>query len=121
MKPTPLLAGPFFFAASLASRRASISRAVSRFTWPAPRYFSSRSSRRFFSFALSWNDFTFAFILQTERAMFTLPVGLATFVEQTAIHWGMVMAAAVLVSVPTFALVFFLQRYLLSGLRVGGA
>jgi ABC-type glycerol-3-phosphate transport system permease component len=30
----------------------------------------------------------------------------------------MVMAAAVLVSVPTFLLVFFLQRYLLSGLKV---
>jgi multiple sugar transport system permease protein len=74
-----------------------------------------------FAFALSWNDFTFAFILQTDRAMFTLPVGLATFVEQTAIHWGMVMAAAVLVSIPTFALVFFLQRYLLGGLRVGGS
>jgi multiple sugar transport system permease protein len=74
-----------------------------------------------FSFALSWNDFTFAFILQTDRHMFTLPIGLATFVEQTAIHWGMVMAAAVLVSVPTFALVFFLQRYLLAGLRVGRA
>jgi multiple sugar transport system permease protein len=74
-----------------------------------------------FAFALSWNDFIFAFILQTDRAMFTLPVGLATFVEQTAIHWGMVMAAAVLVSLPTFALVFFLQRYLLSGLRVGGS
>ena len=69
-----------------------------------------------FDFALSWNDFTFAFILQTDRHMFTLPVGLATFVEQTAIHWGMVMASAVLVSVPTFALVFFLQKYLLSGL-----
>ena len=53
-----------------------------------------------FSFALSWNDFTFAFILQTDRTMFTLPVGLATFVEQTGVHWGMVMAAAVLVSVP---------------------
>jgi multiple sugar transport system permease protein len=73
-----------------------------------------------FAFALSWNDFTFAFILQTERAMFTLPVGLATFVEQTAIHWGLVMASAVLVSVPTFALVFFLQRYLLAGLGVSG-
>ena len=51
---------------------------------------------------------------------FTLPVGLATFVEQTGVHWGMVMAAAVLVSVPTFLLVFFLQRYLLSGLRTAG-
>ena len=74
-----------------------------------------------FSFSLSWNDFTFAFILQTDRHMFTLPIGLATLVEQTAIHWGMVMAAAVLVSLPTFALVFFLQRYLLTGLRVGRA
>ncbi len=74
-----------------------------------------------FSFALSWNDFTFAFILQTDKDMFTLPIGLATFVEQTAIHWGMVMSSAVLVSLPTFALVFFLQRYLLSGLRVGGS
>src|SRR6185503_15679408 len=73
-----------------------------------------------FSFALSWNDFTFAFLLQTDRKMFTLPVGLATFVEQTGVHWGMVMAAAVLVSVPTFLLVFFLQRYLLSGLRTAG-
>jgi multiple sugar transport system permease protein len=73
-----------------------------------------------FSFALSWNDFTFAFILQTDRAMFTLPVGLATFVEQTAVHWGMVMAAAVLVSAPTFLLVFLLQRYLLTGLRASG-
>ncbi len=73
-----------------------------------------------FSFALSWNDFTFAFILQTDKRMFTLPIGLATFVEQTAIHWGLVMSSAVLVSLPTFALVFFLQRYLLSGLRVGG-
>jgi multiple sugar transport system permease protein len=52
--------------------------------------------------------------------MFTLPVGLASFVEQTGVHWGMVMAAAVLVSVPTFLLVFFLQRYLLSGLRTAG-
>jgi multiple sugar transport system permease protein len=73
-----------------------------------------------FSFALSWNDFTFAFLLQTDRKMFTLPVGLANFVEQTGVHWGMVMAAAVLVSVPTFLLVFFLQRYLLSGLRTAG-
>ena len=73
-----------------------------------------------FSFALSWNDFTFAFILQTDRKMFTLPVGLASFVEQTGVHWGMVMSAAVLVSVPTFLLVFFLQKYLLTGLRATG-
>jgi multiple sugar transport system permease protein len=73
-----------------------------------------------FAFALSWNDFTFAFILQTDKKMFTLPIGLATFVEQTAIHWGMIMSSAVLVSIPTFAMVFFLQKYLVRGLGVAG-
>jgi multiple sugar transport system permease protein len=73
-----------------------------------------------FAFALSWNDFTFAFILQTDKTMFTLPIGLATFVEQTAIHWGMIMSSAVLVSIPTFVMVFFLQKYLVRGLGISG-
>jgi ABC-type glycerol-3-phosphate transport system permease component len=47
-------------------------------------------------------------------------VGLATFVERTAIHWGMIMSSSALISVPTFALVFFLQRYLMTGLGLGG-
>lgn len=72
-----------------------------------------------FAFALSWNDFAFAFILQTDIRMFTLPVGLSTFVEQSAIHWGLIMASSALVSIPTFAVVFFLQRYLMSGLSLG--
>lgn len=76
-------------------------------------------STAIFAFALSWNDFAFAFILQTDIAMFTLPVGLATFVEQSAIHWGLIMASSMLVSIPTFALVFFLQRYLMHGLALG--
>ena len=72
-----------------------------------------------FAFALSWNDFGFAFILQTDLEKFTLPIGLATFVEQSAIHWGLIMAASALVSVPTFFLVFFLQRYLMAGFGAG--
>lgn len=76
-------------------------------------------SAAIFAFALSWNDFAFAFILQTDTRMFTLPVGLSTFVEQSAIHWGLIMASSALVSIPTFALVFFLQRYLTSGLSLG--
>lgn len=76
-------------------------------------------SAAIFSFALSWNDFSFAFILQTDIRMFTLPVGLATFVEQSAIHWGLIMASSLIVSLPTFALVFFLQRYLMRGFAIG--
>ncbi|CAN0549738.1 unnamed protein product, partial [Laminaria digitata] len=59
-------------------------------------------SAAIFAFALSWNDFVFAFVLQTDTAMYTLPVGLATFVEQSAIHWGLIMASSLLVSIPAF-------------------
>lgn len=76
-------------------------------------------SAAIFAFALSWNDFAFAFILQTDIAMFTLPVGLATFVEQSAIHWGLIMASSLIVSLPTFALVFLMQRYLMRGFAIG--
>jgi multiple sugar transport system permease protein len=84
-----------------------------------PSAFPGIMSVAIFAFALSWNDFGFAFILQTDIEMFTLPIGLATFVEQSAIHWGLIMAASALVSIPTFALVFFLQRYLMRGISVG--
>jgi multiple sugar transport system permease protein len=73
-----------------------------------------------FAFALSWNDFAFAFILQTDTRLYTLPVGLATFVERTDVTWGMMMAASALISIPTFALVFLLQRYLVGGLGIAG-
>ncbi|GKX32593.1 MAG: sugar ABC transporter permease [Rhizobiaceae bacterium MnEN-MB40S] len=76
-------------------------------------------SAAIFAFALSWNDFAFAFILQTDIGMFTLPVGLATFVEQSAIHWGLIMASSLIVSIPTFALVFLMQRYLMRGFAIG--
>jgi multiple sugar transport system permease protein len=76
-------------------------------------------SAAIFSFALSWNDFNFAFILQTDIRMFTLPVGLSSFVEQSAVNWGLIMAAAALVSIPTCGFVFLLQRYLMCGLSIG--
>lgn len=84
-----------------------------------PSAFPGIMSAAIFSFALSWNDFAFAFILQTDTAMYTLPVGLATFVEQSAIHWGLIMASSLIVSLPTFGLVFFLQRYLMHGFSLG--
>lgn len=84
-----------------------------------PSAFPGILSAAIFAFALSWNDFDFAFILQTDTRMFTLPVGLSTFVEQASVHWGLIMASSALVSIPTFGFVFVLQRYLMSGLSIG--
>lgn len=73
-----------------------------------------------FSFAISWSDFTFANLLLTQEPMKTLPIGMLGFIEQQAVHWGLIMSAAVMMALPAFLLVYFLQSYLLRGFSVGG-
>jgi multiple sugar transport system permease protein len=72
-----------------------------------------------FAFAVSWGDFTMAAILMPDSNMWTVSVGMMTFIDQHSVHWGMIMAGAVLVATPPVLLVYFLQRYLILGLRVG--
>jgi multiple sugar transport system permease protein len=71
------------------------------------------------SFALSWSDFEFAFVLITDSAMETLPLGVYRFVTGY-VHWGLTQAAAVLIAIPAFLVVLFLQGYLVRGLGAGG-
>jgi len=71
-----------------------------------------------FTFAITWNDFTFAVVIMSQEGKRTLPVGVQSFVEQTAVHWGLIVSAAALIMLPAFLLVFFLQKYLLYGFSV---
>lgn len=73
-----------------------------------------------FAFALSWDDYTLAFIIGTSEAAKTLPVGIMSFVEGDVIHWGAIMAAGVAMALPAFLIVLLLQRYLVRGLTAGG-
>jgi multiple sugar transport system permease protein len=52
--------------------------------------------------------------------MKTLPIGMLGFIEQQAVHWGLIMSASVMMALPAFLLVYFLQSYLLRGFSVGG-
>ncbi len=73
-----------------------------------------------FSFMNAWTDYIVAAqILQDER-MFTLPVGLKSFQSNMTTEWGLYAAAALLVSIPVVALFLFLNRWLVSGLTLGG-
>lgn len=71
-----------------------------------------------FSFAISWNDFTFAVTVMSDSSMQTFPVGIQNFIEQQNIHWGLINAAGAVVMLPAFLLVFFLQKYILQGFSV---
>jgi multiple sugar transport system permease protein len=73
-----------------------------------------------FAFAFSWNDYTYAKIFQDDITMFTITTGINSFVERTAVHWGLIQAGATLITIPTLAIIVFLQKQLLESMARGG-
>jgi ABC-type glycerol-3-phosphate transport system permease component len=72
-----------------------------------------------FTFVLSWNEYLFALVLNTKRTMRTLPVGVSTFQDLTAIDWGLMMTAGVLMTIPVLFFFIFIQKWLVTGFGAG--
>lgn len=75
-----------------------------------------------YAFILSWNDFLFALVLIGDASQFTAPVGIRAYftgTNATESTWAQLMAASVVVSVPTVLLFAFFQRYLVAGFLGG--
>lgn len=70
------------------------------------------------SFLGSWNNFQFALILGGEKTR-TLPVSLQYFVSGSEIRWGRMLAATIVVIIPTIILTMVLQKYIVKGLTAG--
>ena len=72
-----------------------------------------------FAFVVVWNDYLFARVLLTNPALKTMPIGLQDIYRSTIVDWGLLMAGAVVVTIP--ALIFFLtiQRFLIQGWGMG--
>jgi ABC-type glycerol-3-phosphate transport system permease component len=73
-----------------------------------------------FTFILAWNDFLFALVLITSDELKTLPVGVNDLFNATIVDWGMIMAAGVMITVPTVVFFAAVQRYLVQGWGAGG-
>jgi ABC-type glycerol-3-phosphate transport system permease component len=73
-----------------------------------------------FTFILAWNDFLFALVLITSEELKTLPVGVNDLFNATIVDWGMIMAAGVMITVPTVLFFSAIQRYLVQGWGSGG-
>ena len=71
------------------------------------------------NFIFSWNNFQMALILGGNETK-TAPVAVLQYIGSEAMDWGGMMAAATLVSVPTFVFVLLVQKYLVQGLTAGG-
>jgi ABC-type glycerol-3-phosphate transport system permease component len=73
-----------------------------------------------FTFILAWNDFLFALVLITSEELKTLPVGVNDLFNATIVDWGLIMAAGVMITVPTVVFFAAVQRYLVQGWTAGG-
>ena len=71
------------------------------------------------AFLMSWTEYLFAsaFIMSTELK--TIPVGMALFLDQYFIDWGMLMSSSVLVALPPTILFAFIGGYYVKGLSAG--
>ena len=70
-----------------------------------------------FAFTLSWNEFIYALTFISSSENKTVPVGAITeLVEGDVYHWGSLMAAALLGSLPVVILYSFFVEYYVSSL-----
>ena len=72
-----------------------------------------------FMFLGSWNDFLWPLIVLADQNLYTLPVAVAGIAREHAADGELMMAAAVVTTMPVLLLFLFLQRYYLTGLLGG--
>ena len=74
----------------------------------------------FYSFITAWNEFMYAMTFMSKEKLYTLPVGMGTFVNQFQSDWQYLAAGAVVITIPVIIFFFFAQKYLVAGLTAGG-
>jgi multiple sugar transport system permease protein len=74
-----------------------------------------------FAFIWSWNDFLGPLLYLKDPSLYTLPIALRLFVDQTSTSdYGAQMAMAVLALIPVLLFFLIFQRYLVEGVATQG-
>ncbi|MHB1133189.1 MAG: carbohydrate ABC transporter permease [Chloroflexota bacterium] len=72
-----------------------------------------------FGFINAWNELIYAVVFINSPKLQTLPVGLASMIDENRTEYGMLLAVAVLALIPSLCLFAYIQRYLTTGLSAG--
>lgn len=73
-----------------------------------------------FQFMFSWNDFMAPLIFLNDNDLYTLALGLRTFISTFYTPWPALMAAATLTVAPLILLFFLAQKQFIAGITMGG-
>ena len=78
------------------------------------------SALAIFTFLGNWTAFLWPLISTTKPALYTLPVGLASFSGEFQREWEMVMAGASVATLPMLLVFVILQKYIVRGVMLAG-
>ena len=73
------------------------------------------------TFLHHWNDFLGPLIYLKDQSRYTLALGLQQFLNAYRSEWGLLMAAATVVTLPIVVLFFFTQRTFIQGIAMTGS
>lgn len=75
-----------------------------------------------FTFVYGWKSFMWPMIVAGKESMKVLPVAVAIAVSYPQVHieFGLAMAGATMVAIPTLTVFVFFQKYFIKGITMGG-
>ena len=72
-----------------------------------------------YALLLAWNEYLYAFLLLSSERQHTIPVAMGYFLVTDDAPWSLLMATAVIYSLPPAALYYAVRKYMVSGLTAG--
>ncbi|MDM5196669.1 carbohydrate ABC transporter permease [Fictibacillus enclensis] len=72
------------------------------------------------SFTLNWNEFVNPLVFLTSDNLFTVPLGLANFIDESGTNYTAMMAAAVSAILPVMLLFITCQKWFIEGVSASG-
>lgn len=73
-----------------------------------------------FTFIMTWNDFLWPLIITTREVMYTLPVGIPTFLDVFRPDYVIPMTVNMLAAFPAIVIYLIFQRKIIEGLKMTG-
>jgi len=73
-----------------------------------------------FTFNGRWNDYFGPMLYLNDEKLYTLQLGLRTFRGTAGVEWQKFMAASLIVLIPTVIIYFFMQKYIIQSVAIGG-
>ena len=73
-----------------------------------------------FNFLGNWNAYIWPLIVTSDKAMMTLPVGLAFFSNENSADWHLIMTGATLSILPLMFIFILFQRHIIKGIALTG-